>query len=207
MFAHNAEGVRVAIHKTVYVRSVQSSNSNIFNPAKDGSIYDRLLRFILVPTTQPTMAGMEILNNSLTPVLSQEAKRLLESTRPIDALQFRICKMIATRACAEPNINDTILHMMKGLPILAKYSISLDSSQRKVVVGMELAKALTVTMAIYRTFVMDGPTVRKVLGSVAETRPWSESMMKEVQYSLYADQTVTCLAMCQLYRQIIGASV
>jgi hypothetical protein len=204
VFAHNAEGVRVAVHKIVYVRSVQSSNSNIFNPAKDGSIYDRLLRYILVPTSAPTQAGVEILNNALAPCLSQEARRYIESNRPLDALQFRVCKMIATRACAEPNINDTILHLMKGIATLAKYSISMDSSQRKIIVGMELAKALTVTMAIFRTFFMDGPTVRKILGSPAEARPWSEAMMKEVQYALYADQTITCLTLCQVYRQIIG---
>ena len=205
VFAHNAEGVRVAVHRIISVRSVQSSNSNIFSPAKDGSIYDRLLRFILVPTSQPAQAGIDILKNELTPTLSQEATRYLESLRPLDALQFRVCKMIATRACAQPNINDTILHLMKGLPILSKYSISMESSQRRVVVGMEMAKALTITMAICRTFFMDGPTVRKMIGSQAETRPWAEAMMKEVQYALYADQTITCLTLCQIYRQIIGA--
>lgn len=203
VFGLNAEGVRVSIYKQVGVRSNMTMSSNIYNPAKDGSIYDRLMRFIIVPTTKPMDASMEIVKKALDPSLGEAASELIrEELRGLDLLQFRGEKMIAVGAAAKPNINDTLLHILKGIPKLEKYGISADTSMRRVTVMMELAKSLTVTMAIMRTFT-NGPTVRRI-GDSTETRAWVESMMREVKYQLFATQDITTYVLSQGFRQIIG---
>ena len=203
VFGMNAEGNRITLHKQVGVRSNMTMSSNVYNPAKDGSIYDRLMRYIIVPTTRPVDASLEIVKKALDPSLGEAASELIrEELRGLDLLQFRTAKMIAVGSAAKPNINDTLLHVLKGIPKLEKYGISADTSMRRITCVTELSKSLTMTMAAMRTFT-NGPTVRRI-GDVTDTRPWMEAMMREVKYQLFATQDITTYVLSQGYRQMIG---
>lgn len=201
VFGVNADGKRITLHKEVSVRSNMTMNSNIYSPAKDGSIYDRLMRYIIVPTTRPVDSSLEIVRKALDPSLNEAATAMITGEfRGVDLIQFRTTKMISVGAAAQPNINDTLLHILKGIPKLEKYGISSDTSMRRITCMSELAKALTITMAGMRTFT-NGPTVKRT-GEVASTREWMESMMKEVRYQLYASQDITTYVLSQGYRYV-----